>query len=136
MIVTKLNVPLYNYDIIVCFNYMNKNYDAMEDILDKYKIDDDEVETWLDKAKGWTLEGNNNTIVIINTQLHKKKIDLLTTIRHEVHHASANCFQSIGNPVTILDEEAFLYLNDWVFTKSLEFFEKNKNIAIKYIKDI
>jgi hypothetical protein len=136
MIVNKLNVPMYNYDIIVCFNYVKKNYDAAEQILDKYQVDDDEVDSWLDDAKGWTLQGKTNTVIFINTYLHRKKIDLLTTIRHEIHHGSANCFEYIGNPITILDEEAYLYLNDWIFTKVLEMLEKNRDTIIKHVKDL
>lgn len=136
MIFSKVNVPIYDYDIIFCINYIKKNYDAAEEVLDKYHIDEDDVEKWLDDAKGWTLQGRTNTMVIINAHLHKKKNDLLITIRHEIHHAAANCFEQIGNPVTSLDEEAFLYLNDWIFNKLLEFVEKNKHAIVKYVKDL
>ena len=82
MIFSKVNVPIYDYDIIFCINYIKKNYDAAEEVLDKYCIDEDDVEKWLDDAKGWTLQGRTNTMVIINAHLHKKKNDLKSIINY------------------------------------------------------
>jgi hypothetical protein len=126
MIVKKITTIPYNYDIIVIFNDKENNHEEINKVLIKYGAHDEDEKNWIDDAKGWTIDNIVSSIVVINTFYHKSKNSLIVTARHEVHHAAAQVFSYINNPIHSLDEEAFLYLNDWIFHKVLDIIDKNK----------
>lgn len=128
MIKKKITANPYNYDITFIFNDTPENEEVINTLLSKHSIyiTESESDDWVDSAKGWTLKNEEETIIIINIHRHKTKDSLLVTLRHEIHHACANCFKYICNPITILDEEVFLYLNDWVFMQAIDIVNKNK----------
>lgn len=131
MIVKKYTVELYDYDIIFCFNDNgNKSKKNISKLLSKYNVKKEFINQWTADARGWTFWGNDESIIVINLNTLSNQNDLITTLRHEVHHASANLYEMIGNVLYELDEESFLYLNDWIFERGLEVIENN-SIFIK-----
>lgn len=130
MIVKKTKCDLYPYDFIFIFNDKQDNDEEITNLLSKHQIyiTEQEGNDWVDNAKGWTLKNVDVSIIILNVHLHKNRDKLLSTLRHEIHHAAANCFAYICNPITILDEEVFLYLNDWLFMTGIDLINKNKII--------
>lgn len=129
LIVKKINTQPYNYNVIFCFNDDETDVESVEKILSKNRISTDNIEKWIDDAKGWTFDNGCMSIVLLNLFTLESQNDLLVTLRHEIHHASANCFEFICNDITVLDEEVFLYLNDWLFEQGLKLIDKH-NIKI------
>lgn len=109
----------YNIDVI----YRNSASESIGRLLQKLGCQVFGAEV-LNSAKGWTLKGKKGSVIVLNRFNMESDRQLYKTIRHETHHACADVFEYIQHKTKRLDEEPFLYLNDYVFDKILEFVER------------
>ena len=104
----------------------------LSDAIDSIEIESISI---IEDGDGWTIVNNNVGVVIINKWLFNigDFIKFITTIRHEVHHLSAGVFTHICEEIDRLDNETFLYLNDYFFKRILSklLTIQNDNIIIK-----
>ena len=124
----RIDAKIYPY--YFCVLLATKPLRNWKKLLKPYKLKLDDYSK-INDARGWAMSAQGYGIIILNSWHFKNNIDFLSTLRHEVHHACADCFEYICEPINTLDNETFLYLNDYVFEKCLK-----KLTNIKSIKPI
>jgi len=104
----------YDYRFYYAIIRKNKHYIKLGKKLKTLNIEFDMED--FKQCLGCCLEvGHGETLILINLKRKKDLIINLSTIRHEVHHASACLYRFVGERETTLDSEVFLHLNDYLF---------------------
>lgn len=123
MLTTKINLILYPYtiDFLLVESIENSEKSIITKHLTKLKTGLRSKDLDLTECLGKCIEyNNNNTLIVINKHRLKSLEEFLVTLRHEVHHASANVFSYIEEEIYSLDTETFLYLNDYIMLEILK----------------
>ena len=121
--VFKIKQSIYPYKFKLAFFISETD---VKNILKKVKIEKADYNTFLN-GTGWCTRFFNDiggSIILINKNKCKTYDYFIKVIRHEIQHASADCFEYICAEDNDLKKEPFLYLNDFLFSKCLKIGKK------------
>ena len=124
MQVTKIDISIFNY-VVYC--YLARNPKELADVVKSAKRELDLDVDNFDNYHGLTYSQTRASCILVNGCEYdftggikpEHLIKLLGTIRHEVHHAVTNMFEAIEHKSKVLDEEVFVWSNDFVFEQIL-----------------
>lgn len=122
--IKRIKTPFGNYILQYAIVSSKKELKKLSKECKKFNLND--LPEWLDDMAGLHFENKEaqRSLIVINNYQGITSLEVISAIRHETHHACASIYESIGHETTKLDEEPFLYLNDFVFRVILEDYNK------------
>lgn len=115
---------LYPVTINYCIMTQQKQSDDVVRYMKKHKGPELTEEDFT-YYNGRVISGGPIMLIIIHAYNLDTRLDVLTTIRHETHHAAAKVFEYIEQETDALDDETLLYLADKLFSTIVDDFNKN-----------
>lgn len=117
----ELKAKIYHYSVhLFTLDFSDKQ--AQKELKQKLKKLDCKfkVKKHLQEGRGWCIEILAASVVLIDTKrMQKDAMSVLSAIRHETHHAAKECLDYIGSEFGA-DDEHFMYICDWFFSKAVE----------------